>query len=113
MDLRTLKVENEHLAKDRDQYKEVFERVSLEGYDWEACEKYESLKQVVEELTLERIINDDFCSDIKLLEIEPKCWRAIHQLIEDIKKINEPSIINEQFVNLNNNAEVLDPTPRF
>jgi hypothetical protein len=56
----------------------VFERVSLECYDWEVCEKNERLKQIVEELTLERIMNDDVCSDIKLLEIEPKCWRAIH-----------------------------------
>ncbi len=87
MDVRTLKVEIDHLTKDRDQYKTLFERVSLDGYDWNASEKYENLREFIENLTLEKIVNDEASCDFKLLEVEPKCWRSIHQLIEDVKKI--------------------------
>jgi hypothetical protein len=50
----------------------------LDGYDWNASEKYENLREFVENLTLENIVNDEASCDFKLLEVEPKCWRSIH-----------------------------------
>ena len=72
------------------------------------------MKEIVEKLTLESIINNEASCDFKLLEVEPKCWRSIHLLIEDVKKLTNISadypIRREDY-----NVEKIDfePTPRF